>query len=111
MQRLGLQRDPPAADGAGPDRPTLASRPDGYLSDTTGSDRTAMNTPQPTPDFEVRFEDLFHCGRWLSFPCDERGRVDIDALSPRSRTNYLFARAMVGREYAAPSVRELAMNA
>jgi hypothetical protein len=66
-----------------------------------------METTLPTSDFEVRFNDLFHYGRWLSFPCDERGRVDIDALSQRARTNYLFARAMVGREYAAPTVREL----
>jgi hypothetical protein len=67
----------------------------------------AMNTTLHAPDFEVRFNDLFHNGRWLSFPCDQRGLVDIDALSQRARTNYLFARAMVGREYAAPSVREL----
>jgi hypothetical protein len=72
----------------------------------------AMNTTtEPAPDFEIRFNDLFQCGRWLSFPCDERGRVDIDALSQHARTNYLFARAMVGREYAVPSVRELAVGA
>jgi hypothetical protein len=71
-----------------------------------------MNTTTaPPPDFEIRFDDLFHCGRWLSFPCDERGRVDIDALSQRARTDYLFARAMVGREYAVPLVRGLALGA
>ena len=70
-----------------------------------------MNATQPIPDFEVRFDDLFHCGRWLSFPCDSRGHVDIDALSARARTNYLYARAMVGREYAAASVCNLVLAA
>ena len=33
----------------------------------------------------------------------------MDALSERARNNYLYARAVVGREYAAPAVvtREL----
>jgi hypothetical protein len=43
-------------------------------------------------------------GRGLVFPCDQEGRVDIDALSERSRNNYFFARAMLGREYATPRV-------
>ena len=66
-----------------------------------------MNATLLNADFEVRFDNLFQCGRWLSFPCDARGLVDIDALSQRARMNYLYARAMLGREYAAPSVREL----
>jgi hypothetical protein len=64
----------------------------------------AMNMPSTCADFEIRFDDLFHCGRWLTFPCDAQGRVDIDALSERSRNNYLYARAMVGREYSMPSL-------
>jgi hypothetical protein len=70
-----------------------------------------MNTRQDTLDYEIRFDDLFHVGRWLSFPCDARGVVDIDALSDRARKNYFYARAMVGREYAAPSVLGLALAA
>jgi hypothetical protein len=54
--------------------------------------------------FELRFESLFNPGRALAFPCDERGRVEIDALSERARHNYLYARAVVGREYATPAV-------
>jgi hypothetical protein len=54
--------------------------------------------------FEVWFESLFNEGRGFVFPCDEAGRVDIDALSERGRTNYFFARAMLGREYATPRV-------
>jgi hypothetical protein len=29
---------------------------------------------------------------------------DLDALSPRVKGNYLFARAMIGRDYAVPEV-------
>jgi hypothetical protein len=54
--------------------------------------------------FEVRFESLFNDGRGLVFPCDEAGSVDIDSLSERGRSNYYFARAMLGREYATPRV-------
>ncbi len=55
--------------------------------------------------FELRFPSLFHPGRGLCFPCDREGHVDLDALSPRAMGNYLFARAMVGREYAHPAVQ------
>ena len=54
--------------------------------------------------FEIRFISLFNPGRGLAFPCDPEGRVDIDALAPRARNNYLFARAMIGREFATPVV-------
>jgi hypothetical protein len=56
------------------------------------------------PSFEVRFMSLFSRGRGFAFPCDARGRVDLDALSERARSNYLFARAMVGRDNTAPRV-------
>lgn len=55
-------------------------------------------------DFEIRFTSLFDEGRGLAFPCDAAGHVDIDALSERGRSNYLFARAMLGREYATPRI-------
>jgi hypothetical protein len=54
--------------------------------------------------FELRFQSLFQQGFALSFPCDDAGHVDLDALSDRGRRNYLFARAMVGREFACPDV-------
>jgi hypothetical protein len=56
--------------------------------------------------FEIRFQSLFHAGRALAFPCDREGHVDLDSVSDRSRSNYLFARAMVGRDYALPFVGE-----
>ncbi|MDG0853603.1 hypothetical protein [Roseateles puraquae] len=66
-----------------------------------------MNSRSATPacdDYELRFESLFHAGRALAFPCDAHGGVRLDALSERARQNYLFARAVVGRDYASPVV-------
>jgi hypothetical protein len=66
-----------------------------------------MTTPHaaaPSSRFEIRFDSLFNQGRGLVFPCYEDGWVNIDALSERSRSNYFFARAMLGREYATPKV-------
>jgi hypothetical protein len=54
--------------------------------------------------FDVWFESLFNHGRSLVFPCDETGRVEIDALGERERNNYFLARATLGRDYATPRV-------
>ena len=56
--------------------------------------------------YEIRFQSLFNEGRAMCFPCDERGAVNLDSLSPRALDNYLYARAVVGREFAYPSVRQ-----
>lgn len=53
---------------------------------------------------EVRYLSLVSEGRALTFPCDECGRVPLDELSDRARQSYLFARAVVGRDYAYPTV-------
>ena len=55
--------------------------------------------------FELRFQSLFDSGRGFAFPCDPNGRVDLDRLSDRARNNYLYARAMVGRELSVPAVQ------
>jgi hypothetical protein len=65
---------------------------------------------QSSPRFQLRFDSLFQPGRGYAFPCDARGRVDLDGLSERARNNYLFARAMVGRDLATPAV-EIAATA
>lgn len=54
--------------------------------------------------YELRFIGLFDRGRGYAFPCDAWGNVDIDGLTDRCRTNYLFARAVVGTELSAPIV-------
>jgi hypothetical protein len=58
----------------------------------------------PGCGYEMRFRSLFQEGRGLSFPCDAKGQVPLDALSERARNNYLYARAVVGREYFVPEV-------
>jgi hypothetical protein len=55
--------------------------------------------------FELRFSSLFNAGRGFSFACDSAGQVNLDELSEQGRRNYLFAKEMVGREFALPSVR------
>jgi hypothetical protein len=57
------------------------------------------------PRYELRFRALFSEGRGWSFPCDATGHVDMDAMSERARNNYMFARAVIGIEVAAPCVQ------
>jgi hypothetical protein len=54
--------------------------------------------------FQLRFQSLFDPGRGYAFPCDEQGHVDLDTLSEKARNNYLYARAMIGREVTTPAV-------
>lgn len=54
--------------------------------------------------YELRFCSLFDEGRGLSFPCDAFGQVQLDGLGPKARHNYLYARAVIGLEYAMPVV-------
>lgn len=55
-------------------------------------------------DYQLRFQSLFHAGRAMSFPCDQRGHVNMDEMSEKARINYLAARTLIGREYACPVV-------
>lgn len=69
-----------------------------------------MNTdfgslPTAAHHYELRFRSLFNEGRALTFPCDAGGHVQLDSLSERARHNYLYARAVVGREFSAPAVQ------
>ncbi|WP_280156029.1 hypothetical protein [Piscinibacter sp. XHJ-5] len=54
--------------------------------------------------YELRFTGLFDRGRGYAFPCDAGGKVDVDCLTDRGRTSYLFARAVVGTELSEPIV-------
>jgi hypothetical protein len=60
--------------------------------------------------FQLRFRSLFDPGRGYAFPCDQDGQVDMDLLSESARNNYLYARAMIGREVATPAVCLAAMH-
>ncbi|HJS02006.1 MAG TPA: hypothetical protein VJ832_00945 [Variovorax sp.] len=65
----------------------------------------SSSSMQTAAAFEIRFQSLFNQGRALAFPCDSTGMVNLDAMSERARNNYLFARGMIGREYATPYVQ------
>ena len=54
--------------------------------------------------YEIYYRPLADTQSTLRFPCDVQGHVDLDELSPEAVENYLFARAMVGRDYALPAV-------
>ena len=65
---------------------------------------TSRATPTDRANFELRYRSLssHRCG--FAFPCDENGEVDLDVLSDEARENYLYARAMVGRDLLHPQV-------
>jgi len=69
-----------------------------------------MNQASPS-HYELCFRSLFDSGRGFAFPCDARGEVHLDGLSERARNNYFYARAMVGRELAPPTVARPATGA
>ena len=56
-------------------------------------------------EFQLCYRSLFDPGRGFAFPCDCQGHVDMDGLSDRGRNNYLYARAMVGKELTVPAVK------
>ena len=60
---------------------------------------------QAAAGYELRFESLHREGYSLSFPCDLSGRVQLDGMSEPARTNYFFARMVVGRDFGMPRVR------
>lgn len=64
--------------------------------------------PATSPShYELRFSSLHREGHAYVFPCDAQGHVDLDALSDRARDAYLYARAVMGRELAAPQILPL----
>ena len=54
--------------------------------------------------FVLHFPSLFDHGRGYAFPCNERGEVDWQALTPRGRANYLSACRTIGRDFGVPAV-------
>lgn len=70
----------------------------------TASSSPSMITLPSGGSCQLRFESLFQQGRALAFPCDAQGQVALDSLSERARRNYFYARTVVGREFATPTV-------
>ena len=56
---------------------------------------------------ELRFMPRFGGQRRLVFLCDTAGHVEIDKLSEHERVDYLFARALRGRDYSLEIVTAL----
>lgn len=61
--------------------------------------------------FELCFQSCHPAGRMVAFPCDAQGRVDLDALGRGALNNYLYARAVVGREFRVPRVQAVGAGA
>jgi len=51
--------------------------------------------------FQLRFGSLFNEGRGYVFPCDAGGSVNLDALTPRELSNYLYAHGRGPRVFPA----------
>ncbi|HEV6965782.1 hypothetical protein [Roseateles sp.] len=55
----------------------------------------------------LHFEPLTAGDAGLDIPCDPSGRVGLDALGEKLRNDYFFARTLIGRLFAAPTVRHV----
>jgi hypothetical protein len=81
---------------------------DSIMEASSTSPVTGIRFDMPTPQrskgarYELRFAGLFNSGRGYAFPCDANGEVDIDNLGDRARSNYFYARTVIGREFFAP---------
>jgi hypothetical protein len=64
----------------------------------------ALEVDMTPTAYEIQYQPLTDQQGPMRFPCDGQGHVDLDGLSPQAAENYLFARAMVGRDFALPEV-------
>lgn len=60
--------------------------------------------------YELRFARIFDAGRGYAFPCDAHGHVDMDSLGEAARANYIYARALVGRDFFTPVTRAIELG-
>lgn len=68
--------------------------------------------PSPAPSIHLlHFEPLTAGDAGLDIPCDPQGRVGLDALGEKLRNDYFFARTLIGRLFAAPTVRQVPRQA
>lgn len=58
------------------------------------------------PTHLLHFEPLSAQSAGLDIPCDPQGRVGLDALGDKLRNDYFFARALIGRLFAKPTVKQ-----
>lgn len=58
------------------------------------------------PTHLLHFEPLSAQSAGLDIPCDPQGRVGLDALGDKLRNDYFFARALIGRLFDKPTVKQ-----
>ena len=61
---------------------------------------------EPEATHLLHFEPLAAQGAGLDIPCDPMGRVGLDALGDKLRNDYFFARALIGRLFDKPTVKQ-----
>jgi hypothetical protein len=91
-----------AAQCTADNRPAPHSRR--HTTERPTMNHATVRRPIEMQGFVLRFPSLFDDGRGYAFPCDVRGEVNLQALSPRARDNYLAARSRVGRDFGQPAV-------
>ncbi len=67
----------------------------------------ALAEARALPTHLLHFEPLTAGEAGLDIPCDPHGRVGLDALGDKLRNDYFFARTLIGRLFAAPTVRHV----
>lgn len=65
----------------------------------------SSHAPSARIDYRLHFSPLVAARAACDFPCDAMGHVDMDALGERVLTRYLYARAVIGCEFALPVVQ------
>lgn len=69
--------------------------------------RSTMNPPsvcETKHPCELQFESLSGSGQTRTFPCDVSGHVNMNLLADHALYEYLYVRALIGREFSAPRV-------
>jgi len=74
-----------------------------------GPNSNACRAARPEATHLLHFEPLAVGDAGLDIPCDPQGRVGLDALGDKLRNDYFFARTLIGRLFAAPTVRDASM--
>lgn len=72
---------------------------------TAPGPRDVPATPGEAATHLLHFEPLTAQTEGMDFPCDPQGRVRLDSWTSRLRNEYIFARALMGRHFAPPTVR------
>jgi hypothetical protein len=94
-----------------PEEVTMSTLPSANIALTAKMDRPdafngSVNPETPSqPTHLLHFEPLTAGDAGLDVPCDPQGRVGLDALTEKLRNDYFFARTLIGRLFAAPTVR------